>query len=194
MVKRAVTASGLAVGIALVGPGVVPLGAQTGTLDTATATGSSGNGAFSNINISASSTPTGQNPSGSVKYDAFNFGTTFHISGPVTCMSVTGPDRGAGKPGSPTTAVINDVEDSTASLPGQVVTTQLVDNGGGGLDIMSAAAFQGRTPTDCSPLLTPNLISPLSNGRAIVFDAPPCNPNAQNNQNQNGNDQGCTNP
>ena len=49
----------------------------------------------------------------------------------------------------------------------------LVDNGGNGADIMSGAAavFTHRAPTDCSlPFI--GLTDTLTNGRAVVFDAP----------------------
>jgi hypothetical protein len=79
-------------------------------------------------------------------------------------LSVTGPDAGAGKSGSPTRAVLNLQGTSLG-----VVTVELVDNGGNGADVFSAAP--GVTATDCSPL-TGGITETLTNGRAIVFDAP----------------------
>jgi hypothetical protein len=51
----------------------------------------------------------------------------------VTCLSVTGPDHGAGASGAPTTAVLNFQEAAFG-----VVTVGLVDNGGNGADIFQA--------------------------------------------------------
>jgi hypothetical protein len=73
---------------------------------------------------------------------------------------------GAGKLGSPTTAVLNLQGTSFG-----VITVELVDNGGNGADIISTAPT-GRAPTDCSPFTT-GLTDTLTNGRATVFDAPP---------------------
>ncbi len=152
----------LVLGVALVGLVSAPSAFAAGQLDTATATGSTTNG-FSNINVSAQSGILGQNPSGTV---AFNV-AGLNLSGAVTCLSVTGPDKGAGSAGSPTTAVIN-FQNTAPPFVG-VNTVELVDNGGNGTDLFTAApTFRG--PGDCSPLSVPT--SPL-NGRAVVFDAPP---------------------
>jgi hypothetical protein len=136
--------------------------ASAAQLDTATATGSSGNELFSNINISAQSGTSGQNPSGTASFTVLGI---FGVSGPVTCLSVTGPDQGPGTVGSPTTAVLN-FESSSVG----VVTVQLVDNGGNGADVFGAEAT-GRSPTDCSPITFEGAVT-LTNGRATVFDAP----------------------
>ena len=90
-------------GLALMGLVFAP-SASAAQLDTATATGSTGNGFFSNINISAQSGTSGQNPSGTASFTVQN---AVDVSGPVTCLSVTGPDRGAASVGSPTTTVLN---------------------------------------------------------------------------------------
>jgi hypothetical protein len=95
----------------------------------------------------------------------------------VTCLSVTGPDRGADTVGSPTTAVLN-LQDATLG----VVTVELVDNGGNGADIMSGAKSD-RAPTDCSPYS--GVTDTLTNGRAVVFDAPPL-PTSKEQCKQNG--------
>jgi hypothetical protein len=82
-------------------------------------------------------------------------------------MSVTGPDAGPGTAGRPTTAVIN-FQDATFG----VVTMSLVDNGGSGLDVIDAIDIYHRAPTDCSPMVPSVFRSTLTNGRAIVVDAP----------------------
>ena len=165
--KQAVMAGVMALGIALAWPLGATVSAQTAGLDTADATGSGTT--FTNITIHAQSGTSGQNPSGSVDYIAFG---DFHISGPVTCLSVTGRDMGGGTEGSPTVAVLNDVESTSSSFPGQVVTTVLIDSGGGTRDVLGSQGT-GRALTDCS-LPVPNLIEDaLTNGRAVVFDAPP---------------------
>ena len=153
-------------GLALIALVFAPDASGAAPLDTVTAAGGSG-AAYSNINISAQSGPSGQNPTGNVAFTInIGRGTVFSISGPVTCLSVTGPDQGAGSPGSPTTAVMN-AQDPTLG----VVTVMLMDNGGNGSDVINSEDLR-RAPTDCSPLNSP-FQSTLVNGRAVVFDAPP---------------------
>jgi hypothetical protein len=149
-------------GLALTALVVAPSASGAVPLDTVTATGSS-RIFYSNININAQSGTSGQNPSGTGSFTVL--GSIF-ISGTVSCLSVTGPDMGAGAPGSPTTAVLNLQGTSFG-----VVTVELIDNGGNGADIFSSAPT-GRAPSDCSPF-TNGLTDTLTNGRATVFDAPP---------------------
>src|SRR5439155_7414750 len=106
-------------------------------LDTARATGSGP--PFDSVNITAQGTPIGQSVSGTAAVSAFGL----NLSGPVTCLSVTGPDQGAGTPTSPTTAILNFQD------PRGVLTVQLVDNGGNGADDITVFAG-GRAPSDCS--------------------------------------------
>ncbi len=94
-------------GLVLMGLVFAPSAWGAAQLDTATATGSGGY--WSNINISAQSGTSGQNPSGTASFTAF---AGLNVSGPVTCLSVTGADHGSGTVGSPTTAVMN-VQDPT---------------------------------------------------------------------------------
>jgi hypothetical protein len=154
--------------LALMALGFAPSAASAAApQDTVMATGSGGSaggapGVFTNINISAQSGTSGQNPTGTASFTAIN---SFNLSGPVTCLSVTGPDHGAGSLGSPTTAVLNFQSNSGFGL----IAVELVDNGGNGLDTMSALPFT-RAPTDCSPI-GPG--SALTDGRAVVVDAPP---------------------
>ncbi|MEK6252333.1 MAG: hypothetical protein AABM43_10390 [Actinomycetota bacterium] len=157
MLSRSLRRLDVVLGLAFVGLVSAP-SALAAQLDTATATGSSSI-YFRNINIIAQSGTSGQNPSGTGSFTV----NGQLLSGTVSCLSVMGPDMGAGKPGSPTIAVLN-LQGTTLG----VVTVELVDNGGNGADIFSAAP--GVNPTDCSPL-TGGLIDTLTNGRAIVFDA-----------------------
>jgi|tagenome__1003787_1003787.scaffolds.fasta_scaffold20257367_1 hypothetical protein len=157
---RAVLALSLSIiGLALAAPAA---GAQGGAPDTATATG---HGDFyTSVDIQAHSKPSGADAGGSGRFTVF--GALF-ISGPVTCLSVTGPDQGAGTPTAPTQAILN-IQD-----PGfGIVTVVLIDNGGNGADIMSTGPT-GRRPSNCSPI-DPEQVFPdtLTHGRAVVFDAP----------------------
>jgi hypothetical protein len=128
---------------------------------------------FTGINISAQSGTAGQNPTG---FASYTFGP-FHQSGSVTCLRVTGPDRGAGTPGAPTTAVLNFVDQPPDFFAGDVITVQLVDKGGNGQDVMgiSADTTGTRAPGDCPVQFTadPFASAPLTSGRAIVIDATP---------------------
>jgi hypothetical protein len=132
--------------------------------DTVTVTGSTEGGTtagFTNIGVTAQSDPSGANPSGSVSFNAAGF----PVSGSVTCLSVTGPDTGAGTASAPTDAVMN------AQTNLGVVTIEVVDNGGNGSDVWSALPT-GRAPSDCSPFNLGGTTQLLTEGRAVVFDAP----------------------
>lgn len=160
-------------GVAFVALAFAPSAASAAPLDTVTATGGGPAapgfvGPFSDISISAQSGTSGQNPSGTV---SFTIGP-FALSGPVTCLSVTGPDQGAGSAGSPTTAVLNFLE-STGPFAG-INTVELVDNGGNGADAIIATP-DFRSPTDCS-LPVPGTAGTLTDGRAVVYDAPLADP------------------
>jgi hypothetical protein len=132
-------------------------------MDTALATGTGS--FFTRIDIHAQSTPSGQSPSGHV---SFVLSGGLPVSGPVTCMHVTGPDEGAGTVGSPTDAVLN----ARTSQFG-IVTIKLVDHGGNGADTMSAIPTP-RSPTDCSAFNN-GITEALTHGGATVFDAHPPN-------------------
>lgn len=138
-------------------------GSASPALDTVNVTGNSANGAYQNINVTAQSGTSGQNATGTV---SFLLGGNFLVTGPVTCLSVTGPDHGGGTATAPTDAVLNAQTNSFG-----IVTFLFVDNGGNGRDIMSGIPT-GRTPTDCSPF-SGGVTDTLTNGRAVVFDAPP---------------------
>jgi hypothetical protein len=134
-------------------------------LDTVTVTGSA-QASYSNIDINAQSGTSGQSPSGTASFTVLG---AINVSGPVTCLSVTGPDQGGGTVGSPTTSVLNFQDPSFG-----VVAVQVVDNGGNGADVISTTPIPGRAPTDCSPFSAglQLLTSTLTNGRGLVFDAP----------------------
>lgn len=156
-------------GLALLG--LVPSTSGAAQLDTATATGAAG--AVSTINIHAQSGPAGQNLSGSASLTFISplppFGPGGY-SGPVTCLSIAGPDRGFGTAGSPTTTVLNFLAYVHPTIL-QVITVGLVDNGGNGMDLFILGPVGGRAPSDCSPL-PPSFVAERLNGRAVVFDAP----------------------
>jgi hypothetical protein len=99
--------------VALTGLALAPSASASTPQDTVTATGSSaplsppivtrfGNVALSGLNVTAQSGTSGQNPSGSA---SFSLGELM-FSGPVTCLAVTGPDRGAGTSTAPTAALL----------------------------------------------------------------------------------------
>jgi hypothetical protein len=156
-------------GLALMALVFAPGASSAAQLDTVTATGSAP-GCCLNININAQSGTSGQNPGGTVFFDATSPLGPFPLSGPVTCLSVTGPDQGAGASGAPTTVVLNFQSGSI------VITVELVDNGGNGADVIGGIGLGAplRAPTDCSPLDgSPGAFTTsLTNGRATVFDAP----------------------
>ncbi len=149
----------LAVGVFV----LAPAAASAAQLDTVTATGTASR-FYSNIDINAQSSPTGQNPSGTV---SFTFANAFSVTGSVTSLSVMGADSGAGTPTSPTVAIIGV---QSAQFGPEMI--KLVDNGGNGLDQICMWP-----PTN--PACTVNIsgeffdvTGQLSNGRAVVFDAP----------------------
>lgn len=169
--KRALFAVAMAFGLVM----AAPLGASASAgapavapLDTVVATGSGGDvntGAFSDIDITARGGAFGKAPSGNA---SLVFAQTLRVSGPVTCLSVTGANAGQGTPTSPTTAILN-VQDSTSGL----LTIQLVDHGGGGSDVIDLADLD-RSPSDCGLFdLSVGVIRTLDNGRATVVDTSP---------------------
>ena len=155
-------------GLALMALVFAPSASGATQLDTVTASGSAAG--TLNININAQSGTSGENPSGTVTFgipiDCCGRPYVIVASGPVTCLSVTGPDDGPGTPGAPTTAVMN-FQDPTLGL----FTVEVVDHGGNGADIFGGLPLEPhRAPRDCSPLVGGST-SPLA-GRAVVFDAP----------------------
>lgn len=157
-------------------------------LDTVSVTGSTSDGTFTNINISAQSGTLGQNASGSAF--AFIVPAQLEVGGQVLCLSVTGPDRGAGTSTAPTTATFVFNTGVIVGGGGGTVLAKVtvVDNGGNGADQFAAAELE-QGPFDCGPLPPPPISSPfvtLAPGRAVVFDAPvPANQTNQSGANLN---------
>lgn len=144
--------------------------APTARQDTATASGATappppGLGSLTDIHIDASSGPVGEAPSGSVSFDVWINRIThiepfpLDISGPVTCLNVFSPNA----------ALIN------ADTSYGIVTVELVDNGGGGLDSLSFGS--GNAAGDCATFPSGEFEFDydrvLGAGRATVFDAKP---------------------
>jgi hypothetical protein len=108
------------------------------------------------IDLNATSGPSGENPTGQVRFDVPALPVS--VGGPVTCLAVSG-----------NTAIIN-VQDQINPLP-DVVTVEVVDDEP---DTFDANTVFGRAPTDCSPLPSPSPGGgPLSSGNITVTDAPP---------------------
>src|SRR5512132_326817 len=107
---------------------------------------------FSNSTIfelNATSGPSGENPSGVVRFDTI--GGFFHIRGPVTCLAVRG-----------NSATINLSSQGPMNVTG-IVTVQVVDDQP---DTFDATPF--RAPTDCSPISPTGLAGVLNNGDITV--------------------------
>jgi hypothetical protein len=117
-----------------------------------------------NIDVEASSGPSGQDPSGHV---IFGFNPIFDlgpVTGPVTCLEVTG-----------NTAVMT-VAGPFSSLPGFLAfTVKLVDNGGSGLDRFQYFPIppENSQYLDCRANPIPTDFGGPLIGRAEVFDSPP---------------------
>jgi hypothetical protein len=155
-------------GLALMGLVFAPGASAAPLLDTVNVTGSTSDGFVTNINISAHGGTSGQNPSGTASATENLTNPPMQVSGPVTCLSVTGPDRGAGTSAAPTTATLNV---QTFTFAG-VIKVMVVDKGGnGGDEFLFDATFSG-PPTDCSPISPQAPLATLFPGRAVVFDAP----------------------
>jgi hypothetical protein len=104
--------------------------------------------------LNATSGPSGENPSGLVRFDTVS--VFFHFGGPVTCLAVNGntatisfPDQMDFAPWTFTVEVVDDQPDTWAFSP-----------------------QPGRLPTDCSPLF-PGGRDPLSSGDFTVIDSQP---------------------
>jgi hypothetical protein len=142
---------------------VASAGAQTPGLDSVNALGSAP--PLDQVNVTAQATPSGQDVTGAATVSLLGFGV---VSGPVTCLTVTGPDRGGGTPTAPTTATLNFQD------PRGILTARIVDNGGQSAPDEIQVAALGRAATDCSPLPAGvGIDATFDHGRAIVFDAPP---------------------
>jgi hypothetical protein len=159
----------LVLGVVSVALILAPAASASAPLDTLTVTGSGefqspGIAPISAIDIQAQSGTAGENPSGSVQ---FTVSGSIVVSGPVTCLSVTGPDQGGGTASAPTTAILS-FDDQT--FLHEIQTFKIVDNGGNGADTMTLVAV-GRVPADCSAGSPTGAPLILTHGRAVVFDA-----------------------
>ena len=109
--------------------------------------------AYTLIDLNATSGPSGENPSGLVRFDIP--AATAEIGGPVTCLAVSG-----------NTATITFISQPPSNFIGNF-TVQVVD---GQPDTFTAIPFVP-SPTECSPLFNPPLGGPLLSGDITVVDA-----------------------
>lgn len=128
-------------------------------LDTATARGDNlvtDDFSATDIDVDAHSGPSGENPGGTASFDA---GGILPISGPVTCLDISG-----------NTAVMT-VEGPFPARPGySAFTVRLVDNGGSGMDRFEYFPVLPEMPVDCRTGSSA-YFGGLLIGRAVVFDA-----------------------
>ena len=103
------------------------------------------------FDLNATSGPTGENPSGLVRFDTI--GGSIHVGGPVTCLAVSG-----------NTATISFT--SQMDFSGDTISVEVVDDQP---DTFDAAPF--RAPTDCSPIPHAGLAGALNSGDIKVVDA-----------------------
>jgi hypothetical protein len=108
-------------------------------------------GSYLGIEINATSGPSGENPTGQIRANAFGL---IQLGGPVFCLAVSG-----------NTATIN-FEDRIGGFG--ILTVQVVDGQPDTFDAVPA----GRAPTDCSPLPPSGLGGPVIGGDITVVDAP----------------------
>jgi hypothetical protein len=101
--------------------------------------------------LSATSGPSGENPTGEVRFGA----SSFSDFGPVTCLTASG-----------NSATLN--YESQFILTGQIVTVRVVDDNPDTISIL----VLGRAATDCSPPPAIN-VNPLTSGDITVVDAQP---------------------
>jgi hypothetical protein len=116
--------------------------------------------------LSATSGPSGENPTGHGTVNARGIGVLF--SGPVTCLAVRG-----------NTATIN-FEDQATEVAGTIFTVQVTD----GEPDTFGLALPGRVPTDCSP--SPFGEAPILTGDITVVDAEPLPPPTSKDQCKGG--------
>jgi hypothetical protein len=126
--------------------------AQVPRQDSVSLSGIANAGPFSVSTLTATSGPSGENPSGQVSFTAFGL---LAQSGPVTCLAVTG-----------NTAIIN-FDDQIGVFA--TTSIQVVDNQPDAFGLLDL----GRAPTDCSPGPGTGLGGPVSGGDITVVDAPP---------------------
>lgn len=161
MTRRALLAAAAVVAAVVALP--ADAGAQAPTQDSVVLTGGPGQ-AFQEtvIALDATSGPSGEHPSGQVRFDAIGF----QLGGPVTCLAVTG-----------NSAIINFQNQLTAGFG--ITTVHVVDNQPGNVngdpDVFDAIPT-GRAATDCSPLPPTGFGGGLEGADIAVVDAPPLPP------------------
>jgi hypothetical protein len=108
--------------------------------------------------LNATSGPSGENPSGLVRFDTIGF----HLGGPVTCLAVNG-----------NTATIS--FPSQMDFFGDTITVEVVDDQPDTWAFADTTEIEGRAPTDCSPLGDAPGVhrNPLSSGDFTVVDSQP---------------------
>ena len=126
--------------------------AQVPGQDSVSLNGIATTGNFSVSTLTATSGPSGENPSGQVAFTVFG---SLSLAGPVTCLAVDG-----------NTATLN-FQDQVGGFG--ITTVQVTDNQPDFFD----AVPTGRAPTDCSPLAATGFGGPVSGGDITVVDAPP---------------------
>ena len=140
--------------------------AAAATLDTATASGNNlivDDFSSTEIEVDAHSGPLGENPGGTVSFIA---GGILPVSGPVTCLDVSGNEA------------VMTVDGPFPEAPGfTAFLVRLVDNGGGGNDLFQFFPDDPEVPEDLdcrdgSPFWFGGTLV----GRAIVSDAQPSPP------------------
>jgi hypothetical protein len=116
------------------------------------------------FDFSATSGPSGQNPSGYAIIDFVVFGSAhFHVEGRVTCLSVSGNQAVVGF----------ELDPNLSNFPAVGAIIEVTDNGPPGSnppDVFNSGPVSD--PTSC----TPRLISPtldVFEGDVLVVDAPP---------------------
>jgi hypothetical protein len=141
----------LAAVAALVFP--VASSAQVARQDSVSLSGNGAAGSFFISTLTATSGPSGENPSGEVAFTVF---ASLSLAGPVTCLAVDG-----------NTATLNFQD----TLPGGfgITTVQVTDNQPDFFDALPV----GRAPTDCSPLSPSGFGGPVTVGDITVVDAQP---------------------
>jgi hypothetical protein len=150
--RRRLVIAVIGVGVAtmLLVPGAAP---QVPAQDSVTGSGSVNVhpvGVFT-FSIDARSGPSGENPTGGMGFTA-----PIIVSGPVTCLAVSG-----------NLAIFN------VSFPVLgLLSFRAIDNSGSGTpDVLEF--LPSRTPTDCSPPSSPGRALPLTSGDIVVVDAHP---------------------
>jgi hypothetical protein len=128
--------------------------AQVPRQDSVSLSGTATAGSFMITTLNATSGPSGESPSGEVRFSAFG---VIQQGGPVTCLAVNG-----------SAATLRFVDE--LFFIGSAMTVVVTD----GPDSFDVLFPVGGDPTDCSTPGTPSGVSgPLTTGDIVVVDAPP---------------------